>query len=212
MPTVSGLRYAKNNPPLRATLIRAVGFFLFASAYWALLPLVARTQIGGGAELYGLLLGGIGVGALVGAYLLPWLGHRLGADRLVAAGTLGTALSLLLYGLAREPFAALGASLLAGLSWICVLSTLNVSVQVALPEWVRARGLAVFVVFFFGALTHRQRALGLLGRCDRPVRHQFRGGRRYPCDLAAHLALEIAHCARRRPRSIYALAGTDRRS
>jgi hypothetical protein len=55
--------------------------------------------------------------------------------------------------LAHEPFAALSASLLAGLSWICVLSTLNVSVQVALPEWVRARGLAVFVVFFFGALT-----------------------------------------------------------
>jgi MFS family permease len=148
-----GLRYAKNDPPLRATLIRAVSFFLFASTYWALLPLVSRTQIGGGAELYGLLLGGIGVGALVGAYLLPWLGHRLGADGLVAAGTLGTALSLLLYGLAHEPFAALGASLLAGLSWICVLSTLNMSVQAALPEWVRARGLAVFVVFFFGALS-----------------------------------------------------------
>ena len=48
---------------------------------------------------------------------------------------------------------ALGASLLAGISWICVLSTLNVSAQVALPEWVRARGLAVFVVFLFGALT-----------------------------------------------------------
>lgn len=149
----SGLRYAKNNPPLRATLVRAVGFFLFASAYWALLPLVARTQIGGGAELYGLLLGGIGVGALVGAYLWPGLAQRLGPDRLVAAGTLGTALSLALYGFAREPFAALGASLLAGLSWICVLSTLNVSAQVALPEWVRARGLAVFVVIFYGALT-----------------------------------------------------------
>src|SRR5437660_7080555 len=74
----SGLRYAKNNPPLRATLISAVAFFLFASAYWALLPLVARNQIGGGAELYGLLLGGIGVGALVGAYLLPRLAHRPG--------------------------------------------------------------------------------------------------------------------------------------
>ena len=133
----SGLRYAKNDPPLRATLMRAVGFFLFASAYWALLPLVARTQIGGGAELYGLLLGGIGIGALIGAYLLPWLGHRLGPNRLVAVGTVGTALSLLLYGLAHEPFVALGASLLAGISWICVLSTLNVSAQVALPEWVR---------------------------------------------------------------------------
>jgi MFS family permease len=149
----SGLRYAKNNPPLRATLIRAVAFFLFASAYWALLPLVARDQIGGGAELYGLLLGGIGVGALLGAYLLSWLAHHLGADRLVAAGSFGTAVSLVLFGVTREPYSALGASLVAGVSWICVLSTMSVSVQVALPEWVRARGLAVFVGVFYGALT-----------------------------------------------------------
>jgi MFS family permease len=149
----SGLRYAKNNPHLRATLIRAVGFFLFASAYWALLPLVARNQIGGGPELYGVLLGAIGLGALVGAYLLRWLRDRLGPDWLVAGGALGTALSLMLYGIAWEPVAALIASLIAGVSWICAISTLNVSAQVALPEWVRARGLALFVTAFFGALT-----------------------------------------------------------
>jgi len=166
----SGLRYASNNPPLRATLIRAVAFFLFASAYWALLPLVARTQIGGGAELYGLLLGGIGVGALVGAYILRSLARRLGPDRLVAAGTLGTALSLVLYGFAREPFVALGASLLAGIAWTCVLSTMTVSVQVALPEWVRARGLAVFVVCFYGALTIGSALWGYLaGAAGLPV-------------------------------------------
>jgi MFS family permease len=173
----SGLRYAKNNPPLRATLIRAVAFFLFASAYWALLPLVARNQIAGGAELYGLLLGGIGVGALVGAYLLPSLAHRLGPDRLVAAGTLGTAVSLVLFGLAREPYSALGASLVAGVSWICVLSTMSVSVQVALPEWVRARGLAVFVVVLYGALTVGSALWGYLaGAFDLPTANFIAAG------------------------------------
>jgi MFS family permease len=173
----SGLRYAKNNPPLRATLIRAVAFFLFASAYWALLPLVARNQIGGGAELYGLLLGGIGVGALVGAYLLPSLAHRLGPDRLVAAGTLGTAVSLVLFGLAREPYSALGASFVAGVSWICVLSTMSVSVQVALPEWVRARGLAVFVVVLYGALTVGSALWGYLaGAFDLPTANFIAAG------------------------------------
>ena len=208
----SGLRYAKNNPPLRATLIRTVSFFLFASAYWALLPLMVRTQIRGNAELYGGLLGGIGVGALVGAYLLPRLGKRLGPDRLVAGGTLCTALSLVLYGLALEPFVALIASFLAGLSWICVLSTLNVSAQVALPEWVRARGLAVFVVFFFGALTIGSAFWGYLGRVYQPLPYEFRGGCGYHCSRAAHVALEIAYCARRRPCSIDALAGANCRS
>src|SRR5215475_6325459 len=44
----TGLRHGRHNPALRATLIRAAGFFIFGSAYWALLPLVARNQVAGG--------------------------------------------------------------------------------------------------------------------------------------------------------------------
>jgi MFS family permease len=75
-----GFRHTKSNPHLRATLIRGVAFFLFASAYWALLPLVARNQITGGPDLYGFLLGAIGAGAVVGAFALPWLKAKLGPD------------------------------------------------------------------------------------------------------------------------------------
>jgi MFS family permease len=149
----AGIRYARNSPPLRATLIRATGFFLFASAYWALLPLVARERIASGPALYGVLLGAIGAGAVVGAFVMPWLKLKLGPDRLTALGLLGTAVTLLLYGLARDPVIALTASVLAGVSWIAVLATLSVSAQVSLPDWVRARGLALFTTVFFGCLT-----------------------------------------------------------
>jgi MFS family permease len=149
----AGFRHAVHNAHLRATLVRAAGFFLFGSTYWALLPLVARAQVAGGPEIYGLLLGAIGAGAVGGAFALPWLKAKLGPDRLMAAGTLGTAAALVLYGLAREPVAALSASVVAGASWIAVLSTLNVSAQVALPDWVRGRGLALFVTVFFGTMT-----------------------------------------------------------
>jgi MFS family permease len=150
---VIGFRHARYNQALRATLIRAVAFFFFASAYWALLPLVARDQIASGPELYGILLGAIGVGAVVGAFTLPSMKTALGADRLVAAGTLGTALSLVLLGIAHHSSLGLAACLVAGISWIAVLATLNVSVQVSLPDWVRGRGLAMFVTVFFGAMT-----------------------------------------------------------
>jgi predicted MFS family arabinose efflux permease len=147
----AGLRYARHNPDLRATLLRAVGFFVFASAYWALLPLLARSQLAAGPEIFGVLLGAIGAGAVGAAFALPYARARLGADRLVAAGTLGTALALVLFGLARTGATALAASLIAGASWIAVLSSLNVSAQIALPEWVRARGLALFMTVYFGA-------------------------------------------------------------
>jgi len=149
----TGFRHARNNAHLRATLIRGAAFFLFASAYWALLPLVARSQIAGGPDLYGFLLGAIGAGAVGGAFALPWLKAKLGPDRLVAGGTLGTAVAMVLFGLARDSATALSASIIAGMSWIAVLASLNISAQVALPEWARGRGLAMFVTTFFGAMT-----------------------------------------------------------
>jgi MFS family permease len=156
----AGLRYARHNPHLRGTLMRAIGFFLFASAYWALLPLVARQQIAGGAGLYGVLLGVIGIGAVSGAFLLPRLKAKLGPDRLMAVGALGQALAMVLYGLAREPVMALAASVIAGASWIAALATLSVSAQVALPDWVRGRGLALYTTVFFGCLALGSAAWG----------------------------------------------------
>jgi MFS family permease len=148
----AGFRHAENNPPLRATLIRAAAILLFASAYWALLPLVAREQMAMGPGLYGLLLGAIGAGAVGGAFALPWLRARLGPDRLVAAGSVGTAVAMVLFGLARSSATALSASVLAGVCWIAILSSLNVSAQLSQPEWVRARGIAVYLTVFYGAL------------------------------------------------------------
>lgn len=150
---MAGLRHARYNRPLRATLLRAVGFFLFASAYWALLPLLVRNQVAGGSGLYGLLLGAIGTGAVIGATFMPRIKAWLGPDRLVALGSAITALALLLLGLASHPAIAFGACMLAGLSWIAAVATLNVSAQVALPAWVRGRGLAVYTMVMFGSLT-----------------------------------------------------------
>jgi predicted MFS family arabinose efflux permease len=157
---LTGLRYARHNSHLRSTLMRAIGFFLFASAYWALLPLVARGQIGGGPNLYGVLLGGIGAGAVGGAFFLPWLKSKLGPNRLMALGALGQALAMVLYGFAHEPLMAFAASLIAGASWIAALATLSVSAQVALPDWVRGRGLALYTTVFFGCLTLGSAAWG----------------------------------------------------
>jgi hypothetical protein len=114
---------------------------------------VARDQIAAGPGIYGVLVGAIGAGAIGGVLLLPHATAKLGPDRLVAAGTLGTVIALVLFGLAHDTPTALVASLLAGVAWIMVLSSLTVSAQVALPEWVRARGLAIFMTVYFGAHT-----------------------------------------------------------
>jgi MFS family permease len=148
-----GVRYTRYDRQLRATLVRAAGFFLFASAYWALLPVLARTQLNGGPTLYGVLLGAIGAGSVGGAIVMPRIHRHLGADGLVVCGGLATAVAMALFAFSRTPPLALLACLIAGFGWISALATLNVSAQAALPEWVRGRGLAVYVTVFFGTMS-----------------------------------------------------------
>ena len=149
----TGLRYARNNRDLDATLIRALAFFPFASAYWALMPLIARGELHDGAELYGLLMGLLGLGSIVGSLSLETLKVRLGPDRSAGLGTVGTVAALALFATARSPEVAMVASFVAGASWIVVMTTMFVSAQVALPDWVRGRGLAIFLTAYFGAMT-----------------------------------------------------------
>lgn len=167
-----GIRYTTNNQSLRGTLGRAVAFFLFASTYWALLPLVARDRINGGPQTYGVLLGAIGLGAVAGAFVMPTWKAKLGPDRLVAAATLGTILALVLFGLAREPVTAFVASLIAGVSWIAAIATLNVSAQLSLPDWVRGRGLAMYMTVLFGSMTIGSALWGqVAGHTSLPMAH-----------------------------------------
>lgn len=148
----TGLRHARHNPALRATLLRALGFFVFASAYWALLPLIARGIPGGDAQLYGILLTSTGAAAVGGALVLPRIRKVLSPGSLVDLGTIGSVGALLLFAFVPAVWAAVLGSLLAGASWIAVLTSLNVSAQTALPNWVRARGLSVFLMVFFGSM------------------------------------------------------------
>ena len=205
----AGLRYARSSAPLRATLVRSAGFFLFGSALWALLPLLARGPLAGGPGLYGALLTGVGVGAVTGALLLPPLKARLGADLMVALGTAALALSMAALALVPMVPVALPACVLAGLAWISVLSSLNVSAQMALPAWVRSRGLAVNLAVFFGSMATGSILWGwLAGRVGIDLTlliaaaGALAGHRR-------HLALEAPGQCHRRPVALRALAGAD---
>lgn len=148
----AGLRYARASRDLLRVLLRAALFFAFASAVWALLPLVARDLLGGDAGYYGILLGAVGGGAIVGALVLPRLRRRLDANALMLAASIGAAGAMLLLALAPRQWAAPLVLLGLGAAWIAALTTLNSTAQASLPNWVRGRGLAVYLTVFNGAM------------------------------------------------------------
>ena len=147
-----GLRFITHTRALQAVLIRGAAFFLFASATWSLFPLVVRQELGRGPQAYGALLTCIGVGAVAGAMLLPRVREKVSRNVQVAGATVLYALAALT--LAHVPNLGLlaVAMLMTGVAWIAILAALQVSAQLTLPDWVRARGLAAYVIVFMGGM------------------------------------------------------------
>lgn len=147
----SGGRYVRYSPVVRRILLRAGLFLVPGSALWALLPLVASRRLGLGSGGYGVLLAAVGVGAVAGALLLPRLRARWSLNRLILfAGAAFTGV-LTVLALGRGQAVVVAALLPAGVAWVMVLSSVNAALQLFLPNWVRARGLAVYQMVFAGA-------------------------------------------------------------
>jgi MFS family permease len=149
----NGVGYVRQSPPFLAVMGRSTAFAFFAVALWSLLPLTTQQVLGADATGYGTLLGGIGLGAVAGALVLPPLRAALSRDVLTVGATLLYAAVML--GLAAAPplWVATLLMLPAGLAWIAMLSTIHASAQFLLPAWVRARGLAVSLMVFFGSMS-----------------------------------------------------------
>jgi MFS family permease len=146
----AGGRYIAGSPILRVILARAGLFIVFASAIWALLPLIARSALHLGSGGYGLLLGSVGIGAVAGAALLPRLRTRMSPDALLAAGSLGMAVVTLLLAYAHLTAVAAVALVVGGACWILALSTLSSLYQLSLPGWIKARGMSFYLMVFQG--------------------------------------------------------------
>jgi len=147
----AGLRFARHSQPLRRVLLRAAAFISCACVVLALLPVVAR-ETQGGPLAYGLLLGSLGLGAVLGAPVLPRVRRQLSPDAIVTGGSGLFAVACAGIGFIRVLPLLCPIFLVGGLAWMAVLSTLNVGAQIVSPPWVRSRALAVYLLVFQGGI------------------------------------------------------------
>ncbi|PYP85411.1 MAG: MFS transporter [Candidatus Angelobacter sp. Gp1-AA117] len=154
-----GLHYARQNRQMQAVLLRTLAFSLFASAFWALLPLIASDF---GASGYGAMLAFFGLGALLGAVVLSRMRRKFSPDRTVVIATLIFAGAL--FGLVRSQGLALSSlyAAAAGLAWITALATLNLVAQTCAPPWVRARMISMYVFVLQAGLAIGSTVWGIL--------------------------------------------------
>lgn len=148
----AGIRYVAMSPNIRRVLLRGFAFGFGAIAVQALLPLVARDLVGGGALTFGLLLGAFGAGAVAGAFLAAPLRARISTEWLARLAFCASALGVGVVGLKPGFGLSLAALFIAGAAWVLALSSFNATVQLSAPRWVVARALALYQMATFGGM------------------------------------------------------------
>lgn len=149
---VSGSRYIMHSPPLRTVLLRVLALGVSGGSIFALMPLVASSLLQGGATSYGLLLGAVGVGSVIGATLVSSTRARLGIEGSIClcALVLGACLGVV----AVSPYLVLSlvALTIGGVAWTLAVTLFNIEIQLSSPRWVSGRALAAFQTAIAGGV------------------------------------------------------------
>jgi MFS family permease len=144
------LRFCAGSSPIRRVLLRGFAFGFGATAYQALIPLVAREQVGGGETDFGLVLGAFGVGSVLTAVWIAPVRRRLGPEAIVSGAMAVSALALAGLAWSTTVPQAVVASLLAGGGQVAALTSLNVSMQLRSPDEILSRCRSIFQALAFG--------------------------------------------------------------
>lgn len=167
---IAALRFTQYSSVTRLVMLRSFAFGLSASAIWALLPLLAHRNPDGGASVYGYMLGALGIGAILGSGVVNRLRLWIGGSRLISLAATLLALVMIALGSLDSLWVLFPALLLGGACWIAALATYNSAVQILVPEWVKARALALYQTALFAGLAlgsflwgHMAESMGVTG-------------------------------------------------
>ena len=149
---VSGVRYIANSPSIRIVLARTFVTGILGGSVSALMPLVVRDLLHGGAQAYGIMLGAFGMGAVIGALTIGEVRKRMTGEAAVrtCALTMGTAIAAI--AVSREPVLTAAALVIAGAAWMLAVALFNIGVQLSAPRWVAGRSLAAFQASIAGGI------------------------------------------------------------
>ena len=149
---ISGVRYIFHSPPIRIVLGRTLVTGIAGGSVSALMPIVARDLLHGGAQTYGIILGAFGMGAVVGAVNISKLRGRLGDEVSIRLCMIVMGLCVALVAISRLRVLSGSALVFAGAGWTASVTLFNVGVQLAAPRWVAGRALAAYQAAITGGI------------------------------------------------------------
>jgi MFS family permease len=149
---VSGVRYIANSPSIKIVLVRTLVTGLIGGSVSALMPLVARDLLHGGAQTYGIMLGAFGMGAVIGALNIGMLRKQMSGEGAIRACAIAMGGAIGTVALSHEPVITAAALVVAGSAWMLAVALFNIGVQLSAPRWVAGRSLAAFQASIAGGI------------------------------------------------------------
>src|SRR5580693_5094931 len=159
---VSGVRYIVHSPPIRIVLGRTLVTGIAGGSVSALMPIVARDLLHGGAQTYGIMLGAFGMGAVIGALNIAEVRRRMTGEVAVRTCALSMGAAVAAVALSREPVLTAAALVVAGAVWMLAIALFNIGVQLSAPRWVAGRSLAAVQAAIAGGIAIGSWGWGLL--------------------------------------------------
>jgi MFS family permease len=149
---VSGVRYIANSPSIKIVLTRTLITGICGGSVSALMPLVARDLLHGGAQTYGIMLGAFGMGAVIGAMNIGHVRKHLSGESSIRACALIMGVAIAVVAVSSEPVITAAALVVAGSVWMLAVALFNIGVQLSAPRWVAGRSLAAFQAAIAGGI------------------------------------------------------------
>jgi MFS family permease len=149
---VSGVRYIMNSPSIRIVLVRTLITGICGGSVSALMPLVARDLLHGGAQTYGIMLGAFGMGAVIGALNIGHARRHLSGEASIRICALIMGAAIAVIAVSTEPVLTAAALVVAGAVWMLAVALFNIGVQLSAPRWVAGRSLAAFQAAIAGGI------------------------------------------------------------
>jgi MFS family permease len=149
---VSGVRYITNSPSIKIVLTRTLVTGIIGGSVSALMPLVARDLLHGGAQTYGIMLGAFGMGAVFGALNIGEVRRRMSGEAAVRACAISMAGAIAAVAISTNAILTAVALVIAGAVWMLAVALFNIGVQLSAPRWVAGRSLAAFQASIAGGI------------------------------------------------------------
>jgi MFS family permease len=157
-----GLRYVLLHRNIFALLMLALIFSVFGISYNTIMPAFIDQVLDAGATGYGLLNAFVGIGAVIGAFIMARYGDRGQRGRWLVWMNLTFPFILILFAFNTQFILALGLAVVLGVGFMLVFTIINTLLQTNVDDQMRGRVMGLYTLTFFGFAPFGNLAMGQL--------------------------------------------------